>query len=52
MGCCAHSCYDDLFDDTHAAGDLERYRRSGPDPTTRALVNALSRFAETGAGTA
>jgi len=41
MNRCAHSCYDDQFDDRQASRDLERFRRDGPDPTTRALLEAL-----------
>ncbi len=39
--CCARGCYDAQFDDRQAAKDLKRFREDGPDPTTRALVDAL-----------
>lgn len=41
MNCCAHACYDSQFDDKSAAKDLDRFRKDGPDPTTRALLDAL-----------
>ena len=40
MDCCAHG-YDDQFDTAQAAKDLKRFRKEGPDPMTRALVNLL-----------
>src|SRR3989338_5533137 len=39
--CCAQGCYDGQFDDRQAAKDLKRFREDGPDPTTRALIDAL-----------
>jgi SAM-dependent methyltransferase len=41
MSCRDCGCYDTLFDDKHAAKDLKRYRRKGPDKTTRLLLGAL-----------
>src|SRR5438067_9283226 len=37
--CC--DCYSDKFDEAKAAEDLARYRRDGPDRTTRLLLDAL-----------
>lgn len=50
MTCCTHSGCDELFNDKRAAKDLKRYRKQGPDPTTRALIGALTRAGAT-AGT-
>lgn len=36
-------CYDDAFDDRFAAGELRRYRRSGPGRASTALAAALGR---------
>src|SRR5215207_1731823 len=41
MSCCECGCYDTTFDDKQAAKDLKRYRRKGPDKTTRLLLHAL-----------
>jgi SAM-dependent methyltransferase len=41
LNCCPHDCYASLFDDKHAAKDLKRYRKKGPDKTTRLLLDAL-----------
>lgn len=40
MDCCQPD-YDSVFSAKRAAKDLKRYRRKGPDPTTRLLVGAL-----------
>jgi 2-polyprenyl-3-methyl-5-hydroxy-6-metoxy-1,4-benzoquinol methylase len=43
MGCCKSDCAATArhFDDVMAEKDLERYRKSGPDPTTGRLLSAL-----------
>jgi SAM-dependent methyltransferase len=41
MNCCQGEGYESQFDDRHAAKDLKRYRRKGPDKTTRLLLDAL-----------
>jgi 2-polyprenyl-3-methyl-5-hydroxy-6-metoxy-1,4-benzoquinol methylase len=41
MSPCRHGCYDSQFDVKRATKDLRRYRRKGPDKTTRLLLNAL-----------
>ncbi|HJU89775.1 MAG TPA: methyltransferase domain-containing protein [Gemmatimonadaceae bacterium] len=41
MSCCDHSCFDTQFDAEHAAADLKRYRRKGPDRTTGIMIAAL-----------
>jgi SAM-dependent methyltransferase len=41
MTCCEPGYYDALFTDKRAAKDLKRYRRKGPDKTTRLLLDAL-----------
>jgi magnesium-protoporphyrin O-methyltransferase len=38
---CACGCYDAQFNDKQARYDLKRYRRKGPDKTTRLLLDAL-----------
>jgi 2-polyprenyl-3-methyl-5-hydroxy-6-metoxy-1,4-benzoquinol methylase len=38
---CRCECYESQFDDKHAAKDLKRYRRRGPDKTTRLLLDGL-----------
>ena len=35
-GCCAN-----VFSSREAEDDLKRYRKNGPDPTTRALIDAI-----------
>ena len=40
MDCCAHG-YEATFDDAQATKDLKRFRKEGPDPTTRALIDML-----------
>jgi magnesium-protoporphyrin O-methyltransferase len=42
MTCCSHECFESTFDERHAAKELKRYRRSGPNKTTRMLLDALS----------
>ena len=41
MTSCPCGCYDVQFNDKQAAYDLKRYRRKGPDKTTRLLLDAL-----------
>lgn len=41
MSRCRCESYESQFDDKHAAKDLKRYRRQGPDKTTRLLLDAL-----------
>ncbi|HKW11339.1 MAG TPA: class I SAM-dependent methyltransferase [Gemmatimonadaceae bacterium] len=41
MSCCRCECYESQFGDKHASKDLKRYRRRGPDETTRLLLDAL-----------
>ena len=41
MNCCQCDGYDALWDAERAAGDVKRYRRKGPDKTTRLLIDAL-----------
>lgn len=41
MSSCRCGCYDNQFDDKQARYDLKRYRKKGPDKTTRLLVDAL-----------
>lgn len=41
MPCCGGDCYSAMFDDKRARKDLDRFRKDGPDPTTRALIDAL-----------
>lgn len=38
---CQCESYDSIFGDQHAERDLKRYRRKGPDKTTRMLLEAL-----------
>jgi magnesium-protoporphyrin O-methyltransferase len=47
--CCDRRCYEEQFDEQRAAEDLERYRRKGPDRTTRLLLEALKRVGVRGA---
>jgi SAM-dependent methyltransferase len=42
MSCCECACYDAQFSATVAAADLKRYRKKGPDKTTRLLLDALA----------
>jgi magnesium-protoporphyrin O-methyltransferase len=39
--CGSCQSYQSIFDEKHAANDLRRYRKSGPDKTTRLLLDAL-----------
>lgn len=41
MTCCNSECFESMFDDRHAAKQLKRYRRRGPNKTTRMLLDAL-----------
>jgi 2-polyprenyl-3-methyl-5-hydroxy-6-metoxy-1,4-benzoquinol methylase len=41
MNCCHPGPYDSVFNDKHAAKDLKRYRKKGPNKTTRMLLDAL-----------
>ena len=41
MSCCSHECFESTFDDRHAAKQLKRYRRRGPNATTRMLLDSL-----------
>src|SRR5688500_15610532 len=41
MTCCSHECFESTFDDRHATKQLKHYRRSGPNKTTRMLLDAL-----------
>ena len=41
MSWCQCECYESQFGDRHAARDVKRYRRKGPDKTTRLLLDAL-----------
>jgi SAM-dependent methyltransferase len=41
MTCCSHECFESTFNDRHAVKQLKRYRRSGPNKTTRMLLDAL-----------
>lgn len=40
MDCC-HPDYDSVFSARRARKDLARYRKKGPDKTTRLLIDAL-----------
>lgn len=41
MTCCSHECFESTFDERHATKQLRRYRRHGPNKTTRMLLDAL-----------
>ncbi|HEY7407694.1 MAG TPA: class I SAM-dependent methyltransferase [Gemmatimonadaceae bacterium] len=41
MPCCTSECYESTFNDRHAAKQLRRYRRKGPNKTTRMLLDGL-----------
>jgi len=41
MSCCSCEGYQSQFGERHAAKDLRRYRRKGPDRTTRLLLDQL-----------
>jgi|SRR5262245_27405167 len=50
MDCCAHcSATDRVFDARTAEADLRRYRRRGPDPSTRLMLEELQRWPVDGA---
>jgi len=42
VSCCGCKSYQSQFGDRHAARDLKRYRKRGPDKTTRLLLDALN----------
>ncbi len=42
MSCCSCEGYQSQFGEKHAAKDLRRYRKKGPDKTTQLLVDQLS----------
>lgn len=41
MDCCQRAGYDEHFGVAQARKDLKRFQADGPDPTTRALIDAL-----------
>ena len=41
MSCCSCDGYQSQFGEKHAAKDLRRYRKNGPDKTTRLLLDQL-----------
>ena len=41
MNCCYSKAAEEHFDEAHAHEDLLRYRRNGPDATTRLLLDML-----------
>jgi len=41
MDCCRGSANDEFFDERFARRELKRYRRRGPPPWTRELLNAI-----------
>lgn len=41
MTCCSHEYFESTFDDGHATKQLRRYRRRGPNATTRMLLDAV-----------
>ena len=50
MDCCSHcAATDRLFGPKAAEDDLRRYRRKGPDPSTRLMLEELRRHPVTGA---
>jgi magnesium-protoporphyrin O-methyltransferase len=49
MTSCQCESYDSIFGDQHAHRDLQRYRRKGPDKTTRMLLEALKAEGVSGA---
>jgi 2-polyprenyl-3-methyl-5-hydroxy-6-metoxy-1,4-benzoquinol methylase len=48
VSCCPQDSYDGQFDVRQAKHDLKRLHREGPDPTTRALIDALKRAGASG----
>lgn len=49
MSCCGCESYQSQFGDRHAVRDLKRYRKRGPDKTTRMLLDALKEEGVAGA---
>lgn len=49
MGCCGTGVLDQQFGARRAAGDLRRYRRRGPLPTTRLMLRGLTAHLPAGA---
>jgi hypothetical protein len=43
MTCSQCQGIEDLFSEEYVAGELKRYRRRGPDKTTRILIEALKK---------
>jgi len=41
MTCCTPGCFESMFNERRARKQLKRYRRGGPEKTTRLLVDAL-----------
>ena len=41
MTCCSSECFESTFNDRRARQQLKRYRKRGPDKTTRMLLDAL-----------
>lgn len=41
MTCCSSECFESTFNERHAKKQLNRYRRRGPNKTTRMLLDAL-----------
>src|SRR5437762_2829973 len=41
MTCCQPDSFDAVFSEKRASKDLKRYRKKGPDKTTRLLLDAL-----------
>ncbi|HJR68315.1 MAG TPA: class I SAM-dependent methyltransferase [Gemmatimonadaceae bacterium] len=41
MTCCSNECFESTFNDRHAKRQLKRYRKRGPNKTTRMLLDAL-----------
>lgn len=48
MDCCKTSAVESHFDERTVADELRRYRRKGPSPTTRMLIQAIEREGVTG----
>jgi SAM-dependent methyltransferase len=49
MSCCSCDGYQSQFGEKHAAKDLRRYRKQGPDKTTRLLLDQLTAVGVRGA---
>jgi magnesium-protoporphyrin O-methyltransferase len=43
LSCCVPAQYETVFSEKRAKKDLERYRKKGPDKTTRLLLEALKK---------